>query len=97
MKPESSENWMSSFALLKNAQRYIMILVVPFAVIWLIVMAVVFAVHMPYMLLSYPVAGVASWIYRRSRKQNRKEEPERTHGEATLESTPSADSEASHA
>jgi len=67
---------MSSFALFRKAQRYIMILMVPFAVVWLIAMAVVFAIHMPYMLLSYPIAGAAILIYRKAKKKTRDEETE---------------------
>ena len=77
MEDRSDGSAMSSFALLQKGQRFIMLLMVPFAVIWLIDMAVLFAIHMPYMLLSYPVAGAGVWIYRRSRKQRRKEEADR--------------------
>lgn len=67
---------MNSLAIFKKAQRYIMVLMVPFAVIWLVGMAVVFAIHMPYMLVSYPIAGAAIWIYRKTKKQDQKEETE---------------------
>ena len=67
---------MSSFDLLQKGQRYIMILMVPFLVIWLIAMGVLFAIHMPYMLLSYPIAGVAIWICRKATKKPGNEETE---------------------
>ena len=69
---------MGSFALLQKEQRYIMILMVPFVVIWLVGMAVMFAINIPYMLLSYPLAGAGVWIYRRSKRQNQKENTEPT-------------------
>ncbi len=76
VKDKSDGSVMSSFALLEKAQRFIMMLMVPFVVIWLLGMAVVFAMHMPYMLLSYPLAGVAVWIYRQSKGYSRRDETE---------------------
>jgi hypothetical protein len=76
MKDDSRSTGMSSFGSLQKAQSYIMILMVPFLVVFLIAMAVVCAIHMPYLLVSYPIAGAAIMIYRKMRKRNQKEEIE---------------------
>ena len=69
---------MSGMDTVRKMQRIIMIVMLPFLVLWLVAMTVVFAIKMPVVLLFYPLAGLGVWFYRAIMKARTEKTTEQT-------------------